>query len=186
MKKCQNISSAQFKLLKAQDVVIIDVRSKMEHEEKRLVKNHFHIPLDQLDPEKFLAEQKLDGQKTIYFLCRGGARARRAAEKFLSSGHENVCVVEGGLTACESWGEGLEGYALNVCSATKSCHIPLERQVRIAAGSIVLIGSILALSTDILFALIPLFVGAGLIFAGITDRCGMALILTKAPWNRSN
>jgi rhodanese-related sulfurtransferase len=186
MKKCQNISSAQFKLLKAQDVVIIDVRSKMEHEEKRLVKNHFHIPLDQLDPEKFLAEQKLDGQKTIYFLCRGGGRARQAAEKFLSSGHENVCVIEGGLTACESWGEGLEGYALNVCSATKSCRIPLERQVRIAAGLIVLVGSILALSTNILFALIPLFVGVGLIFAGITDHCGMALILTKAPWNRSN
>lgn len=184
---CQKISSEQFKLLAPQDSVVIDVRTKMEHDEKRLTRNHFHIPLDELDPEKFIKEHQVNSGKTIYFLCRGGTRAAKAAEKFLACGYNNVCVIEGGLTACESCGEAVEGYTSKSCStATSKCRIPLERQVRIAAGSIVLIGSILALTSSVLFAAIPLFVGAGLIFAGITDRCGMALILTKAPWNKVN
>ncbi len=184
MKICQTISSEQFKFLAPQDSVVIDVRTKMEHDEKRLTRNHFHIPLDELNPEKFIKEHCVDSEKTIYFLCRGGTRAGKAAEKFLVSGYQNVCVIEGGLTACESCGEGVEGHASKACSTSVGNKITLERQVRIAAGSITFIGSILALTSDAAFAAIPLFVGAGLIFAGITDRCGMALILTKAPWNQ--
>lgn len=184
MKACQTISSEQFKQLAPQDSIIIDVRTKVEHSEKRLTRNHFHIPLDELNPEKFLKERNPNPNKTVYFLCRGGTRAIKAAEKFLACGYKNVCVIEGGLNACESCGESLEGYTLK-CSSAVENRITLERQVRIAAGLIILIGSLLALTSNILFSLIPLFVGAGLIFAGVTDRCGMALILTKAPWNKT-
>jgi hypothetical protein len=62
--------------------------------------------------------------------------------------------------------------------------ISLERQVRIAAGSIVLVGAILALLVDPLFVLVSGFVGAGLVFAGITDTCGMGLMLARMPWNQ--
>jgi hypothetical protein len=47
-------------------------------------------------------------------------------------------------------------------------------------------GAALALFINPIFGIIPLFVGCGLIFAGVTDRCGMALVLTKAPWNKVN
>ena len=64
--------------------------------------------------------------------------------------------------------------------------ISLERQVRIAAGAIAALGALLGLMLNPLFSIIPLFVGGGLVFAGVTDRCGMALVLTKAPWNKIN
>ena len=60
----------------------------------------------------------------------------------------------------------------------------LERQVRIAAGAMASAGGVLALAISPWFALVPAFVGAGLVYAGITDRCGMAMLLGKLPFNR--
>jgi hypothetical protein len=62
--------------------------------------------------------------------------------------------------------------------------ISLERQVRIAAGAIVLSGVLLACLVNFNFIWLSGFVGAGLIFAGITDFCGMGLLLAKMPWNK--
>ncbi|MFT5465746.1 MAG: hypothetical protein ACI8UO_000841 [Verrucomicrobiales bacterium] len=59
----------------------------------------------------------------------------------------------------------------------------LERQVRVAAGLMVFIGTLLALLNP-WFLIIPGFVGAGLAFAGITDSCAMGMLIAKAPWNR--
>ncbi len=53
------------------------------------------------------------------------------------------------------------------------------------AGGLVLLGAVLALTIHLYFAAIPAFVGAGLVFAGVTDTCGMAAVLAKMPWNRS-
>ena len=61
----------------------------------------------------------------------------------------------------------------------------LERQVRIAAGVIVLVGAVATITTDnVYLAGIPAFVGAGLIFAGITDSCAMEMLIAKMPWNQ--
>ena len=62
--------------------------------------------------------------------------------------------------------------------------ISLERQVRIAAGAMVLTGVLLARFVNFNFIWLSGFVGAGLIFAGITDFCGMGLIIAKLPWNK--
>jgi rhodanese-related sulfurtransferase len=62
--------------------------------------------------------------------------------------------------------------------------ISLERQVRIAAGSLVLIGVLLAYFVHPGFIALSAFVGAGLVFAGVTDWCGMGLLLAKLPWNQ--
>ena len=62
--------------------------------------------------------------------------------------------------------------------------LSLERQVRIAAGALAAAGGALALAVNPLFALIPTFVGSGLLFAGVTDTCGMAMLLAKLPYNR--
>ena len=110
----------------------------------------------------------------VYLICRSGSRGKQACEKLLSAGYENVVNVEGGTLAWEKAG-------LPVRRGKKV--ISLERQVRIAAGSLVLLGSLLGLLSPWFFAL-PAFVGAGLVFSGVTDTCGMGLLLAKMPWNR--
>lgn len=178
------ISSNDLNQVDKEKSIILDVRSKMEHNEKRLAQQHINVALDELDAGKFIENYCPDKEKTILILCGGGTRAKKAADKFIAAGYKNIQVIEGGLKACESSNQKLEGYATNYCSTIKT-PISLERQVRIAAGAIASMGSLLALifnNAD--FAIIPLSVGAGLIFAGVTNRCGMALLLIKAPWNK--
>jgi rhodanese-related sulfurtransferase len=167
--------------------VFLDVRTAMEHSEKRLKYPHQHIVIDKANPENFAQQCSIDKDAEIYVLCRGGGRAKIAAYQLASQGYTNVSVVEGGIIACEDCGLEIEGSEIqkpSYCASFK-ISIPLERQVRIVAGLFVFIGSVLALIFSPSFALIPLFVGAGLVFAGLTDQCAMALVLTKAPWNKS-
>ena len=83
--------------------------------------------------------------------------------------------MEGGTLAWGDAGLPLERGRISMIS--------LERQVRIAAGSLVLIGLILGYFVTPWFIALSAFVGAGLVFAGITDYCGMGLLLAKLPWN---
>ncbi len=92
----------------------------------------------------------------------------------MSAGFANVVNVEGGTIACVEAG-------LPVVRDKKA--MSLERQVRIAAGSLTLFGSLLGLLHPAFLA-VPVFVGGGLAFSGITDTCGMAIILARMPWNR--
>ncbi len=185
-----------YKIVYAQDVknkkcIILDVRTHMEHIEKHLECDHIHIPLDELNVQSFTNETGLDKDSEIYILCRSGKRACTAAEQFIEAGYPNIHVIEGGIIACEACGIDVNGTTTPPKSSSNSCcvsqknkSIPLERQVRIAAGLLIALGSLLTLILHPIFILIPAMVGLGLIFAGITDRCGLALILTKAPWNK--
>ena len=84
-------------------------------------------------------------------------------------------VVTGGTLAWQEAGLPVERGTVKVIS--------LERQVRIAAGSLVVIGVVLAKLVNPWFIGLSAFVGAGLVFAGITDFCGMGLLLARLPWN---
>ena len=83
--------------------------------------------------------------------------------------------IEGGTMACGEPG-------LSVVHGKKA--ISLERQVRIAAGLLVLLGALLGWFVDPAFIGLSAFVGAGLVFAGITDNCGMGMVLARMPWNQ--
>ena len=168
--------------------VILDVRTKMEHAEKHISFGHAHVPLDELKPTDFMMRHGLDKDSDVYILCRSGKRAAQAAEKFAAEGYRKVKVVEGGIIACEDCGHDIKGHGavMPTNSVKTKGPISLERQVRIAAGAIAALGALLGLMLNPLFSIIPLFVGGGLVFAGVTDRCGMALVLTKAPWNKIN
>jgi len=165
--------------------IILDVRTPMEHMEKRLSFGHALMPLDELKPTDFMMRHGLDKESGVYILCRSGKRAAQAAEKFTKEGYRNIHVVEGGLIACEEHGHEVKGHDANT-TATPGTKRPisLERQVRIVAGLMAATGALLALTISPLFSIIPLIVGSGLVFAGVTDHCGMALVLTKAPWNK--
>lgn len=191
MENIKTIHPTQLASLAKQGCTILDVRTDMEHREAHLNCKHIHVPLDTLDAQKFMTDNNLSADSDVYILCRGGKRAASAAEMFEAAGYHNVHVIEGGLLACQECGTDVSG--TTIPAKTTSCCTPrpatsapisLERQVRIAAGLFVGLGSLLALTSSAVFALIPLAVGCGLVFAGITDRCGLALILTKAPWNK--
>jgi len=155
------------------DLELIDVRTPVEFEEVH-VSFARNEPLDQLDARRF-ANAQASGGAPLYVICRSGSRARQACEKLAAAGCTNVVNVEGGTLAWEQAG-------LPVVRGKKS--ISLERQVRIAAGSLVLIGPLLGYLVHPYWIALSAFVGAGLVFAGVTDTCGMGLLLAKMPWNR--
>ncbi len=164
--------------------VVLDVRTEMEHVEKRLGFPHVHVPLDELDPTDFMTLHGLGKDAEVYILCRSGKRAAQAAEKFVAEGYSQVKVVEGGILSCEECGHEMKGYAIVSPDGPQlKAPISLERQVRIVAGILVALGAALALTVSPLFALVPLFIGLGLFMNGLSGWCGMALLLAKAPWN---
>jgi rhodanese-related sulfurtransferase len=164
------------KLLAAEtDLVMIDVRTPAEFSELRATRAK-NVPLDALRPKVLFESGDLRKDRPVYLICRTGGRAVKAAQKFAAQGFEQAVVVEGGTAAWASAGLPVER------SAPKA--ISLERQVRIAAGALVLLGVVLAYFVNPAFIGLSAFVGAGLIFAGITGWCGMGLLLAKFPWNR--
>ena len=180
------VPSAEMKRIVASGATILDVRTPAEHNEQHLVAPHDHVPLDQLDPSDFMLRRGLDHEAPVYLLCRSGMRARKAAEMFVGAGYKNLSVIEGGILACAGSGEPVSGSGDAVPAQTPQIKVmPLERQVRIAAGALVVLGTLLGHFLHPVFYLLSFGVGAGLVYAGITDRCGMALVLLKAPWNKS-
>lgn len=118
----------------------------------------------------------LDRSRPVVLVCRSGKRSEQAREKLAALGFPQLACLEGGLMAWEAAGLPVE----------KDARAPwsLERQVRVAAGGLVLLGVALGFFVHPGFFGLSAFVGAGLIFAGVTDWCGMGLLIAKAPWNR--
>jgi rhodanese-related sulfurtransferase len=151
---------------------VIDVRTPREFRAAH-VAGAESLPLDALDPVEFIGKHG-DGFP-VCILCQTSGRASVAAERLIAAGHKNVSVIEGGTNAAKDAGIEIE-YGEGTIS--------LERQVRIAAGALVFIGTLLGLFVHAGFLAIPAVVGAGLVFAGVTNACGMGMMLSKCPWNR--
>lgn len=154
-------------------VELLDVRTPVEFREVHVVGAR-NVPLDRLDP-KSVQEERTGTDMPLYVICRSGGRAGQACEKFIQAGYHDVVNIEGGTMACEAAG-------LQVVRGKKS--MSLERQVRIAAGLLVLTGAVLAHFVHPYWIGLSGFVGAGLTFAGITDTCGMGMLIAKMPWNQ--
>lgn len=154
-------------------VEVIDVRTPAEFhalhcEGARLVS------LDRLDPQSVLAG-RVHPSEPLYLVCRSGSRARQAGERFLATGFTNIVCLEGGTVAWEQAG-------LPVKRGHKA--LPLDRQVRIAIGLLLLLTAALGLLVHPLFVVMAGLIGIGLLHAGITDQCAMAMTLARMPWNQ--
>lgn len=151
---------------------LIDVRSPAEFRAKHLsfAKN---IPLDLLSAEKIAQER--NPNDPLYVICHSGTRSAQASKLLTSSGFTQVLSIEGGMQACQQ---------TNLPVESGKQVMSLERQVRIAAGSLILVGGLLAYFVHPYAIGLSMFVGAGLVFAGVTDTCGMGLALARMPWNR--
>jgi rhodanese-related sulfurtransferase len=150
--------------------LLVDVRTPAEFAQAH-APGAALLPLSNLDGEEV---SHLAAGKPVYLMCQSGNRARQAADKLKKAGVNAVSVIQGGMNAWEAAGLPLErGQTM----------MSLERQVRIAAGAFALLGVVLGFFIHPALYALSGFVGAGLIFAGITDTCGMGLLLARMPWN---
>lgn len=172
----ESISATEFRNLvsSGKRIELIDVRTPVEYRAIHvdIARNE---PLDRLDPKAIQAVRNGPASEPLYVICRSGARGKQACEKLIAAGVTNVINVEGGTTACVEAG-------VPVVRGKKA--ISLERQVRIAAGSMVFIGAVLGFFVHPYWVGLSAFIGAGLVFAGITDTCGMGMVLARMPWNQ--
>ncbi len=158
--------------LDRQAVILVDVREVVEYKGEHIPGARL-LPLSQFDPLQI--PRAADQPLVLY--CQSGNRSAKAAEKLFRAGFREVSHLACGLGA---WKKA--GFETTV---NRNAPISLMRQVQIVAGSLILLGVILGTWVASGFYLLSAFVGAGLLFAGITDTCAMAMLLAKLPYNRS-
>jgi rhodanese-related sulfurtransferase len=151
---------------------IIDVRTTGEYESIH-IPGSYNVPLDLLSEHRKELTESVDAP--VILVCASGMRARQADEALREAGFDSLTVLEGGITAWDQRGHAV------VHGEQKWS---LERQVRLIAGSLVVAGALGGLLLWRPLTLISLFVGGGLTFAGISNTCGMAMLLSKLPYNR--
>ena len=160
-----------------QQIEIVDVRTPAEfaglHAEGAI--NH---PLDRLNPRAIMDARNGSSGEPLYLICQMGGRSMKACEKFVADGFSNVVNVEGGTALWDRQG-------LPVVRGERKV-MAIDRQVRIMAGSIVVLGCLLAAVIQPMWLGLALagFIGAGLVFSGVTDTCGMGTALAMMPWNQ--
>lgn len=152
-------------------VCFIDVRSEDEFKSGH-VPGATCVPLDRIE----CGTAELPKDKLVILSCQSGKRSARARELLKAKGYDNLAEMEGGFSAWAAHG-------LPVNRSRKA--IPVIRQVLLTAGLFVLSGTVLGLTVNPAFLAIPIFMGAGLTFAGATGWCGLAYVLERMPWNRS-
>jgi rhodanese-related sulfurtransferase len=156
-------------------VDLIDVRTLGEFYEVHAV-GALCVPLDTLNPRTIMESRGARANDPLYIICRSGGRSQQACALFEDAGFPNVFSIEGGTLAWEQAG-------LPVNRGQKKM-MSIERQVRIFAGLLTLTGALLA-TVSLWFLIVPALVGTLMTFAGLSNRCGMGLLLSKAPWNCS-
>jgi rhodanese-related sulfurtransferase len=163
------ITPAEAKRLIAQGATLIDIRERDEHARE-------HIAVARNRPLGTLTDL---GAATgpIIFHCRAGKRTSDNASKLQQAANCEAYVLEGGI---EGWKQAGLPVVLD-----KSQPIEINRQVMIAAGSLVLIGVLLGAFVSPGFYALSGVIGAGLVFAGVSGFCGMAKLLALMPWNRT-
>ncbi|AHG87059.1 membrane protein [Bibersteinia trehalosi Y31] len=162
---------AQQKL--ASGAILIDIREHAEFQREH-INGAICLPSDQLQqdlPEKI-------SNHCLIFYCKSGGRTQSLCHQLARLNVDNKCniyILEGGLIGWKSAG----------LSVIRNRNVlPITRQVQIAAGSLILLSMLLGAAISPFFYLLASFVGAGLVFAGLSGFCGMAMLLDKMPWNQ--
>jgi rhodanese-related sulfurtransferase len=165
----QTIDPARAKDLLDKGAVLVDIRDADEFARERL-------PGAQNRPLGDLASFRSNGAPAVIFHCKSGMRTQANAHKLAGAADCEAYLLAGGLDAWKKAG-------LPVV-ADRSQPLEIMRQVQIVAGSLVLTGIVLGTWVAPAFYGLSAFVGAGLLFAGISGWCGMARLLSVMPWNR--
>lgn len=168
----QSIDATTLKQELDQDkITLIDVREPSEYAGEHIF-GSISMPLSTFDPNKL----PINNSKTFVLYCQTSNRSSQAAQKLFAVGFKNLTHLQGGLNA---WKQAKYPTIVN-----KNAPISIMRQVQMVAGSLVLIGTLLGAFVSPNFLFLSGFVGAGLLFAGITNTCMMAQLLAKLPYNQ--
>ncbi|MCH0539661.1 rhodanese-like domain-containing protein [Streptomyces sp. MUM 203J] len=150
---------------------LLDVRTPGEFRTVH-IPGAYNVPLDTLREHRAELLAHLD--EDVVLVCRSGARASQAEQALAEAGLPNLRVLDGGMTAWEAAGAPVN---------RGEARWDLERQVRLVAGSIVLVTGVAGLFVPGVH-LIGTAVGAGLAFAALSNTCAMGVLLSKLPYNR--
>jgi rhodanese-related sulfurtransferase len=172
MTNLQTISPIRAAELVREGAVLIDIREADEHAREHIPRARHHA-LSRIDAESPIRND----DEVLVFHCRSGARTKGNAVRLAAASQNcETYILEGGLDAWKKAGLPV--------TLDRSQPIDIMRQVQVAAGSLVLLGVVLGVLVEPGFYVLSGFVGAGLIFAGVTGFCGMARLLAFMPWNR--
>jgi rhodanese-related sulfurtransferase len=160
------------KWLENNEVVIIDVREPAEHEAAKISGSNL-LPVASIC--KDLLPQCRN--KKLVLHCHSGKRSSNACQKLISEDPNlEIYNLEGGISA---WND-----AQYEIQSSGKFFLPLDRQVQLTIGLGVFSGSFLGYLVSPVFFLLSGFFGAGLIFAGLSGYCGLAILMAKMPWNK--
>jgi rhodanese-related sulfurtransferase len=157
--------------LKSRELTLIDIREPDEFAREH-IDGAVSLPLSRLEA----GHVALRGATPVAFTCRTGMRTNSNCARLAAHVGEPAFVLEGGL---EGWKKA--GLATR---ADQKAPLEIMRQVQITAGSIVVLGVVLAAAVNPAFIWLSGAIGAGLVFAGTSGWCGMAKLLALMPWNR--
>lgn len=152
-------------------VILVDVREPLEFFGEHIAEAN-SLPLSSLNSKQLPREE---GKTTVLY-CQSSNRSSNALQQLKAAGVEDVIHLEGGLLA---WKQAGLPTVKN-----KNAPISIMRQVQIIAGSLVLTGVLLGTFIAPGFYFLSGFVGAGLLFAGVSGTCIMATLLGKLPYNQ--
>lgn len=152
--------------------ILIDIREPNEYAREHIPGARL-VPIGNVDTHDFDRDRATG--KAVIFHCQSGRRTAANAARLLATGFKEAYTLEGGLSGWRAAGLPAR--------IDRSQPIDLQRQVQIAAGSLVVLGIALAALLSPWFVLLSAFVGAGLVFAGTTGTCAMARLLGRMPWN---
>lgn len=159
------------KRLKTGEAVLIDIREPDEYAREHIA-GAVSLPVSAIDTANLTLET---GQQAIFY-CKSGMRTDSHGVRLSDHVAREAHMLAGGLDAWRRSG----------LPTKKDAKAPLEinRQVQITAGSLILIGVLLGQFIHPGYYALSAFVGAGLLFAGVSGWCGMANLLSVMPWNR--
>lgn len=173
MAKVIEITPSDYKKLsETKDLLLCDVREPDEHNRER-ISEAMNVPLSSFHYGDL---EKVANGRILVFHCQSGNRTKMNANKFANITSDTVYILSGGISEWKKSG-------FNTIQDEKA-PLPIMRQVQMIAGSLIVLGIILAYTVNPAFMLLSGFVGAGLFFAGATGFCGMANILMLLPYNK--
>jgi rhodanese-related sulfurtransferase len=158
---------------RVKDALVVDVRTPGEFESVHIPHSR-NLPLDEIEQHADQLRREAEAGREVVLVCRSGSRAHQAQERLEAAGLGTLPILEGGMVGWQHDGGEVVQDVIRW---------DLERQVRLVAGSIVLLSILVSLVWPPA-RFVAGFVGAGLVFAAITNTCGMAMMLSKLPYNQ--
>lgn len=166
-----DVPSVRALLERDPDALVVDVRTPAEYESSH-IEESVNLPLGRAEP--YLERLAAGARGPMVLVCQAGPRAEQFRDRIAEAGSTNATVMAGGMNAWEADGAPV---------VRGKARWALERQVRLVAGSIVLVSALASLAWQPAIWLAA-FIGAGLTFAAVTNTCAMAMALSKLPYNQ--